>query len=368
MSSHRTTPRPSQRGLTSLGRLALGALALAACDPASSSGNSSGQEVMRNTVDNSIVPDVQAFLAASEDFEAGVDGFCDGPDEAGLAALQDEWRGLSSAWSAAAPYNLGPLDDDLITPRILFIESMRQRGDDYTDTVREAWAEAAASEVALDEAYFDGLLFTEVGMLSLEVLVFEDSREGYSTAPADVLGDFEAEPRKCEYLRGMAARLTRDAGQVEYGWTTSFGDAASPFRDQMLEPLLSSGEEPIGALLIALYEHLDYIKVRKLEGILDAQLSGHTYANISATLEAYEALLTQPEPEDAIGILDFMAIRGHEAEVELVLGNLDAAKQAATDEDRDALAAALGLLEGNFKREIPDSLGVQLGLTFTDGD
>lgn len=205
-------------------------------------------------------------------------------------------------------------------------------------------------------------------MLALEVLSFEDSREGHSTAPVDVLGDFEAEPRKCEYLAGMAALLTRHAGDVAHGWTISFGDAGVPFRDAMLEPLLPEGGEPIAALLIALYEHLDYLKVRKLEGILDAQLSGHFYPNMLAVIDAYEELLVQPAPEEAIGILDFMSSRGFDAEVAEVLANLEAARQAATDEDREALAAAIGLIEGNLKREIPDSLGIDLGLTFTDGD
>ena len=76
----------------------------------------------------------------------------------------------------------------------------------------------------------------------------------------------------------------------------------------------------------------------------------------------------QPTPDDAIGILDFMTARGLEADVETVEANLAMAQAAAAAEDREALATAIGLLDGNLKREIPDGLGVDLGLNFSDGD
>jgi hypothetical protein len=59
---------------------------------------------------------------------------------------------------------------------------------------------------------------------------------------------------------------------------------------------------------------------------------------------------------------------GFTEQVAIVETNLGAAMQAAAAENRSELAAATGLLDGNFKREIPDSLEVELGVNFTDGD
>lgn len=326
-----------------------------------------GPEVMQSTVDHTIVPAFVGFREAAEGMRAEVDGFCAAPDAAGLERLQGDWRALSSAWNTVAAYDLGPLDDDVVTPRILFIESMRQRGIDYTDTVRETYAAALAGDVALDGAHFDALTFNQVGLLALEVLAFEDARAGHSQLPDDVVADYLTEPRKCAYLRGIADLLLEDARTVEAGWTESFA-GGEPFRDTMLGTSLPDGGEPIVGLLLALQQHLDYVKVRKLEATLDAQLSGHFYPNLTATLLALEELLEQPAPEEAVGILDFLLARGLDEDVELVRANLDAAKQAALAEDRVALTAAIALLDGNLKREIPDGLGVELGVNFSDGD
>jgi len=326
-----------------------------------------GPEIMRDAVEHTIVPDITAFDEEARGLLTDVDTFCGSPSAAGLESVQTRWRSLAEAWNAIAGYNFGPLDDDIITPKIIYSESMRQAGNDYTETVREAIAAALAGTDTLDSAYFEGKTFDEVGILALEVLVFEDTREGHSTAAADVLDDFEAAPRKCAYLQGMAGRLANDADEVEQGWTNAFGSAGVPFRDTMSGDMLEDGTEPVAALLIALQEHIDYIQTRKLEGVLDAQLSGNFYPNVLAFLEAFDELFTQPA-EDSYGFFDRMEATGNDAEVQLVRTNLDAAKEAARSEDREALDAAMGLLDGNLKREIPNALGVVLGLTFTDGD
>ena len=325
-----------------------------------------GAEIMRDMVETTIVPDMAAFDAETQQLRTDIDSFCAAPNQAGLEDVQDQWRTLSEAWQAVVPYNFGPLDDDVIVPTMIFIESMRQRGTDYTQTVRDGILRGLEGSDPLDLAYFDRQTFDEVGMLALEVLIFEDSREGNSTAIGDVVADFEAAPRKCEFLQGVAELLGRDAARVHSGWAESF-DEGAPFRETMTEPTLPDGTEPVAALLIALQQHLDYVKVRKLEGILDAQLSGHFYANVLSTLEAMEELLGQPS-EDSFGLLERMEATDNTAEVETVRANFATAKEAALAEDREALTAAIGLLDGNLKRDIPDALGVELGLTFSDGD
>lgn len=366
---------------TSLRTLGLGAALVWASACSDSSTPSAGDEsdtdtdlpsslevVIQDAVENTIVPDIITFQAAAESMQADVEGFCEaiGPDT--LDDVQASWKALSEAWNAVAGYNVGPLDDDVVTPKIIFIESMRLRGTDYTETVRFAATEAISSTEPLDDDFFNRSTFNKVGLLALEVLIFEDTREAHSNDPADIVSDYEAQPRKCEYLRGVMGLLTRHATEVRDGWTVAFGDTGEAFKDTMLEPELADGSEPIAALLIALQEHLDYLQVRKLEGTLDAQLSGHFYPNVRAGLEAFERLLVQPMPEESVGILDFMQEHDYQAEADLVTTNLEMAKAAITQEDREALTAAIGLLDGNLKREIPDGLDVNLGITFSDGD
>lgn len=342
-----------------------------ACDDGgggeSTSGLPTGSEIMRDTVETTIVPGVQGFAAEAQSMVTDAEAFCEDPGEAGILQLQARWRTLSESWNAIAAYNFGPLDDDVIVPKIIFIESMRQRGTDYTQTVRDGILRGLESTDTLDVDYFGRQTFDEVGILALEVLVFEDSRDGNSVALEDVLADYEASMRKCDFLLGVAGLLAADAAEVERGWTTEFGDSGEAFRDTMTGPSLADGTEPVAALLIALQQHLDYVKVRKLEVTLDARLSGHFYPNVLATLDSMEVLLRQPS-EDSFGLLERMEATGNTAEVAIVTENFAMARVAAMDEDPTELTTAIGLLDGNLKREIPDALGVELGLTFTDGD
>ncbi|MEM6930383.1 MAG: imelysin family protein, partial [Myxococcota bacterium] len=224
---------------------------------------------------------------------------------------------------------------------------------------------ALMDDAPLDTAFFEGLTFTKVGLLALEVLVFESSVEGHPTSTADIVDDFVVAPRKCEYLQGVANQLVTTAQEVDDGWRIDDGTGV-PFRDQMLEEALPDGTEPIVALILALFDHLEYTKTRKLEGILDAQLSGQFYPHQSTMLASYERFLDQDS--GTAGLIDLMEERGFVAEADEVRANLESAQAAAAAASREDLATAIGLLEGNLKREIPDSLGVLLGINFADGD
>ena len=57
-----------------------------------------------------------------------------------------------------------------------------------------------------------------------------------------------------------------------------------------------------------------------------------------------------------------------ESNVDLVRANLTALQEAVTDQNVNELELAFQALDGNLKREIPSGLGVELGITFSDGD
>lgn len=327
---------------------------------------------LNNGIEKNILPGISSFKTKSELLQTKTGVFCsntpDSINQENLIALQNQWKVLSLQWNQVAMFNIGPLNDSLFDPKINFIESMRLRGTDYTATVRAGLTSRLSDATLLDQNYFDRLNFNHVGMLALEVLLFEESGGTNSTDLSLIVSDYKAHSnRKCEYLTGMVALLVRHASEVEHGWLVEFLDTGKPFKTILLNGELADGAEPVPALITVIQQHLDYLKKRKLEAILDAQISDHFYQNISASLDAIENLL-QGVDEDSYSFFNHMLSGGFSEQVDIVKKNLNTARQAATAKNRSELTIAIGLLDGNFKREIPNSLNVTLGIVFTDGD
>lgn len=352
----------------------LGAVGCSDADEKSAPGESVVDAALRSAVDGTIVPATEDFADGTASLETSVTAFCDAPTEAGLTASQDEWLALARTWNRAGIYFLGPLEEDIITPTMIYIESMRQRGTDYTDTVRDTIDSAMNSSDPLDDAYFDRLAFNRVGMLALEVLLFENSStEPPSTDVAAVTQGYVDAPRKCSVLVGMARLLRRQADEVERGWTVEFAGTGRPFRDIVLGDELPNGAVPVNAVLLAAIQHIEYLRVRKLDGILDVAVASSArpdatpfYDNLGSGLDGLEALMEPPGSDS--GFFAAMTARGFENEVTIVRNSFAAAHTAVDAGDRSAASAAYLDLETSFRKDVTLGLGVDLGLTFSDGD
>ncbi len=322
---------------------------------------------LATTIEENIVPDISAFKTQTELLQTNATTFCSNSDQTNLITLQNQWKALSLQWNKIAMFNIGPLNADIIFPTINRIESMRQRGTDYTDVVRGELVARLGDTTVLDETYFDTLTFTRVGMLALEVLIFEDSISNDNSDLSKIVSDYQGNNRKCEYLNGMIQLQLRLATEIENGWLVEFNSSGKAFKDILINGELEDGSESVPAMITVIQEHLDYLKKRKLEVILDAQIADYFYENVTATLAAVETIL-EGRTDSSYSFFDQMLANDFATQVAIVRTNLADAKSAVTTKNRSELTTAIGLLDGNFKREIPDSLNVTLGIVFTDGD
>ncbi|MFW2372326.1 MAG: imelysin family protein [Gammaproteobacteria bacterium] len=322
---------------------------------------------LKNSIEQSILPGITDFKTETELLQTQVSSFCNAVNQSSLINLQNRWKTLSSQWSRIVIYNIGPVNDDLIFPKVIFIESMRQRGTDYSDTVRAELANILSDSTVLDQNYFDNLTFTKVGILALEILIFEDSNGIHSTELTDIVNDYQSNSRKCEYLNGISQLLHRHASYIQNGWETEHLDTNKAFKNILIDGELEDGSESVPKLITAIQEHLDYLKKRKLEVILDAQIANYFYQNVIATLDEIETLL-QGQDDEIYSFYDHMSGGGFDDVIELINTNINLARLAANNQSRSELTSAIGILDGNFKREVPDSLNVILGINFSDGD
>ncbi len=321
---------------------------------------------LANAIDISVIPRVAAFRAEAETFEQAAQDFCVDLDEPALATLQAQWIVLFEQWYRLAIFNFGPLDDNIIFPQYSFIDSLRVRGTDYLATVRDEISANMASMVTLDEAFFDAQTFDNVGLLALESAVFERASMDHSQLPADIVGEYAGAPRKCEILEGLARQIAKRAQIVEDGWKIEAPFENDPYRTLFLTADLDDETEPLTLLLVTVQEFLDHLHRRHVVTTA-AAVSDHAYEAVAETIDEIETLLVGTD-ETEISFFALMLGAGHDAVVDDLIENIAAARAALVARDAGDVEDALVALDGNFKREVPDSLEVNLGINFSDGD
>ncbi len=325
------------------------------------------EAAVQQVVDNAIVPSVQAFLADTEELHAASTAFCAAPDEVMLSAMQNSWRATFEQWFRLSMYNFGPLDDDIVFPPFTFIDSLRLRGTDYLETVRSENATDINSGRDLDDAYFASKTFQRVGLLALESAIFETSTPEHSSNPDEVLAEFAFQPRKCDVLQGLSGQLVERARYVENGWLAAHRDSELPYRTLFLDGQLDEdGTEPLSQILISAQGYLDYLQTRRVVATA-GQVSMHAWEATTATIDEVELLLLGNQ-DTTDSLFDVMEATGNQNAIAAVEDSIAQVRQAIAARDLDMLEISLGFLDGNFKREIPDSLEVELGINFSDGD
>lgn len=322
--------------------------------------------ILTEVIDNSVVPAVENFYAQSVSLKTSSIAFCDQQTRTNLETVQQEWRDTFSSWYRLSNYNFGPLNDNPVFPVYIFIDSLRLRGTDYTDTLQADISSNLTNDIVLDEAYFSSLTFQRMGLLALELIAFETSSEIHSRDLNDILLEYQNASRKCEMLLGYATQIEVRMADVVSEWNVSYGGSTDSYRTVFLNGELSDGTEPITLLIVSVQEFIDYLRSRDVVSTA-AQVSDYSWQAISSSIDEIEELLIGTE-NTTVSLIDLMVGTGNDAAVSTVMGNIASARIAIEQEDTVLLEVALSVLDGNFKREIPDSLEVDLGFNFTDGD
>lgn len=324
------------------------------------------QLALEQAIDHTIIPAVKSFNDEAVQLEQDANAFCAFPSVDALATLQTQWKALSNAWYKLNPYNFGPLNDDIIFPKINFIDSLRLRGTNYTETVRAQTLTLLENDQTLDLDYFRNLSFQKVGLLPLESLIFETSDSSHSIEPSAIINDYENASRKCDILIGLAELMTETAKYVRTGWTENHKNEGTSFRSIFLNAELEDGTEPLTKLIASMQEHLDYLQKRSVV-LISGKISGNSWENITASIDSIEQLLSGTE-ETSANFFQLMESGGYQNAVATVRENIAEIRQNILNKDDSLLEISLGKFDGNFKREIPDGLDVTLGINFSDGD
>lgn len=335
---------------------------------------------VRQAIDHSVIPAAVSFNTSSQVLEANISDLCVTPSASTLEAAQKQWIELAQSWYHLAPYLFGPLNDNVVLPDYLFVDSLRQRGNDYTATIRNELSTMTSGEMTLDSGYFESLNFQKVGLLALEIGLFQTL--GESTDRSDIVIEFIDQPRKCQALYGLSEYLQGFAETFATEWQSDYQASGDPvsgdqraeesYRDLFLAGETEDGSEPLTLILTRLQEHFEYLKQRSVADqaaqISGLSNSGQSWLLMSATVAEAEAFIEGVSDKTTVSFASLMTSAGATTALASVRDNIARAKEAITDQSPIDFYAACALLDGNLKREIPDALAVQLGINFTDGD
>lgn len=316
--------------------------------------------------DTQIIPVVQAFAEQADVLRDSAYDFCTRFTASALEQTQNQWIATNNRWFRLAAYRFGPLNDNLVLPPYIYVDSLRLRGTQYIETVRSEMSEDVLGTQALTQAYFTGKPFQQVGLLALEAALFETVTEPRSQALADITAEYQQHPRKCEVLTQLSELLQERAADFYAGWTIAYGDGEVPYRTLFLQNQLADGTPPLTLLLTSVQEYLNYLRARHVVSN-SAPVAGTAWQALEAALDETALLLNGTEPE-GIRFFGIMRNAGYGNHVEEVQQNIAFAKTAIAERNATDLEAALSLLDGNFKRQIPEGLDVVLGVNFSDGD
>lgn len=346
------------------------ALTLAACGgerendaPMVTSG--SLKTALQQITTQTVLPAVDNFADQASALNNAATTFCSTVNSDNLASLQTQWKTTSAAWYRLLPFRFGPLDDDAVFPAYQYIDSYRLRGDNYVSTVRSNISQWLASADTLDHDFFDGLTFNKVGLLAIEVAAFETT-DTHSTATADIVSEYNNANRKCAVLTGLTSALQEKASYVHDGWHVAYLDSNTPFLTLFENDELPDGSESMTKLITSVQEFLDYLQLRNVVTTV-SPVAAEAWPLVGNSLAVIREVVAGTSAT-TVSLFDLMTSSGNRTAVSTVQSNLDQADTNIAAQDATSFNASAALLDGNFKRDIPDSLDVNLGINFTDGD
>jgi predicted lipoprotein len=355
----------------------LTSLLLAACGGTGSSLSTHNTELniaATEAIDHTIIPAAYRFQQQVEALVNQSNLFCTTGQITtdNLALLQEQWTKTNFAWFQLLPYRFGPMINSEVLPTYIFIDYHRQRGNNDSDTIRSNIDTLIAS--SSDASYASTLSqigANSLGLLALEVTIFEEAAN-QSTAPSDIVLEYQNTPRKCQLLKDFGQKLLVRADTIHQGWASNYRNTGKGYRELLvnnqLEEVLDdeAGESAIIKILLSVQEFYDYLGKRNVTTNV-AQLSSSVWLALDNALQNTEELLVGVE-STTLSFDAVMANNRFEQTVTNVKDNIQTLRLALEEKNTIDMKAAAAILDGNFKRDIPEALNINLGLNFSDGD
>lgn len=239
------------------------------------------------------------------------------------------------------------------------------------ETVRSEIDSLLSSGDEINDSTFTNKTFNKVGLLALEVSIFETASEQSSNAN-DIITEYLGDDTKCEILTGYSAQLLRRSSIIDDRWTTDYQDTGSSYRDLLLSGQLEdiSGEDGSDAttkIILGVQNYFDYLANRNVTDSV-ATLADSVWNALDLSIDTTEELMIGTDDTD-LSLFDIIKnTNSNDQDVNTITENLSYIRTTISDTDKTNLQAAAKALDSNFKVEVTAGLDINAGLSFADGD
>lgn len=165
--------------------------------------------LLRDAVDEVIVPGYDALDVAAADLDARVGTLCVAPDASGLDAAREAWLAAYVAFERTSAYQIGPAREMNLASEIGF-----------WPTSPVAIERNVAGTDPIDAGFVDALGAGSKGFVALSYLLFGGTPD--AAAPlrtdAEVVLDLTTTPRRCAYAVALADHVARTSHALALAW------------------------------------------------------------------------------------------------------------------------------------------------------
>jgi len=320
-----------------------------------------------------IVPLYQQFYEHTALLNNNISSFCLTPNQQYFNQVRNSWAQTVSAWLRADALLFGPAIEEQLDFFIYFYPAKKRIINKLLNGQETITAELVA------QAGVGGQ-----GLATMEYLLFERN-----LSSEEILQNYQGQngKQRCQYLGATAFLLQQHAKTIYDAWRPEQGNYAEAISRAGLDSLIYTEiQQPWAELINKIFQSAEKISSNRLALALgkktesqpkpyklEAWRSGHTLANIQASLQGLRRLFDG-------GLLDWLKQNGHQITAENLthtMADFDQEKLLHTDlfhllqtnpDAIDPFYKKSKVLTRIIKHDFAKAMGVQLGFNDNDGD
>jgi predicted lipoprotein len=194
--------------------------------------------MLTNIGNNVLMAGINSLATNAASAQTAINAFAASPNSGALTAAQTAWTALAQSWAVSAPFNIGPMNENLISANV----------DTWpvSDTKIEAAinAQSNAATVGADTK----------GLKGLEYLLFD--KNGNTAVLAKYTGSGAA--AREAFLNSVAVELATQTGNLQKAWSS--GGYLSSFESAQGNDVSSS----VSQIVNIVSQYLDFVKTYKI--------------------------------------------------------------------------------------------------------